>query len=516
MTKTHRFRQILGWAAVGACATLPLSPAAAGAQTTDYSLGIQEHLFDNGLRLLVVERPADPRVAAKIFTDFGAIIELPGELGAAHFLEHLMFKGTHTLGTLDWRQEAPLDQAIMDAEAALVEEWNRARNTVRQRGVFHDFKHAESTPTMDSLQAVIDSLSEQVSELRDHGAMMRWYQAYGGTGLTATTEQEYMKFDINLPRERIDLFLRVEADRMRNTVFREFDEERMILVEQRLGDLNRPTTPFYEAVTAVVGAVHPVFYPEGYPTDFYEYTRGFEWRLYREYFVPNNTTLVFVGGVTLDEMIPRVERWFGGMARAPEPTRSKGVEPIPRGERRLVWRSDDLAARVDVRHLIPGVGHPDRPLVDVLGEVLRMEVDAQLRLGGVSATTDVNTRVVHESRFGVPGSLNVEVVTGNERTVPAAERAVVRALNRVAAGVIPSERLALAKKKLRTEWFRTAANTDALAFQIGHFQTMDRWQTLEPFLQARDEATVVDLQRVASKYLVLDNRTTATSVGAGS
>lgn len=486
------------------------------AQEVDYGLDIREHVFDNGLRLLVLERPNDPRVAAKIFTDFGAIIELPGELGSAHFLEHLMFKGTPSLGTNNWTAEAPLQDAIDEAETQLIEEWNRARNDLRQRGVFHEYQHATSTPKMDSLQAEIDALQLQVSRMRDHGAMMRWYQAYGGTGLTATTEQEYMKFDINLPRERVELFLRVEADRMRNSVFREFDEERMILVEQRLGDLNRPSTPFYEALNASVGSVHPVFYPEGYATDFYQYTRAFQRELYEEYFVPNNTTLVFVGGVTLDEMIPLVRRWFGTMPRGPEPTRSKGIEPLPRGERRVTWRSDDLSPRVDVRHLIPGVGHPDRPRIDVLAEVLEMEVEVQLAAGRVNGSADVNTRVVHESRFGVPASLNIEVVTGNARTVAAAERAILRAVARVSAGVVPPDGLALAKKRLRTEWFRTVASADALAFQIGHFQTMDRWQTLEQYLVARDRTSLEELQRVASKYLFADNRTTGVAIGAGS
>jgi len=493
---------------------MPADPVSG--QSVDYDLGIQEHIFENGLRLLVVARPDDPRVACKIFTDFGAIVELPGELGSAHFLEHLMFKGTPSLGTRDWSLEAPLQESIDATERALVEERNRARNELRQRGVFQEYQHAASTPKLDSLQAEIDGLSAEVSRLREHGAMMRWYQAFGGTGLTATTEQEYMKFDINLPRERVELFLRVEADRMRNSVFREFDEERMILVEQRLGDLNRPSTPFREALNASVGTVHPVFYPEGHPTDFYQYTRGFQRDLYEQYFVPNNTTLVFVGGVTLDQMVPLVERWFGSMARQPEPTRSKGVEPLPRGERRLTWRASDLSPRVDVRHMIPGVGHPDRARVDVLAELLGLEVRAQLATAGINATTDVNTRVVHETRFGIPGSLNIEVVTGNERSLAAAERAVVRAIDRLRAGVIPRGRLELAKKLLRTQWFRTAADADALAFQIGHFQTMDRWQTLEAFLIARERTTQEEIQRVAAKYLFIDNRTTGVVIGAGS
>ncbi len=481
----------------------------AGAQQRSYfALPVQEHVFENGLRLLVMERPGDPRVAAKIFTDFGALVEEPGSLGAAHFLEHLMFKGTTSLGTTDWEAERPLIMAIRETESALVEELNRARNELRERGVFHDRAHARTTPRADSLQAEIARLDRAAAQYRDNGAMMRWYQWAGGGKLTATTEQEYMKFDINLPAPRVELFLRIEADRMKHTVFREFDEERMILVEQRLGDLNRPSTPFYEQLNAAVGIIHPVFWPEGYASDFPQYTRAYERNLYERYFVPNNTTIVLIGGVQFDRMVELVEEYFGWMERAPEPRRALAVEPVPAAERRITYRSDDLEPRVDVRYLIPGVGHPDRPVVDVMAQVATRAIRAELHERGIPGSVDVNTRVVHTSRFGVPGSINFEVVVGDMSRLAGAESAVLDVLERIKAGSVTSEQLERSQKQLRNEWFRTLLDADRLAFEIGHFQTMDSWKTLEPYLEARDRTTEDDLARVASKYFVPENRTT--------
>ena len=87
------------------CGTLVLSATAALAEERTFELPIREHIFENGLRLLVIERPRETRVVAKIFTDMGALNETPGQYGSAHFLEHLMFKGTPTLGARDWPRE---------------------------------------------------------------------------------------------------------------------------------------------------------------------------------------------------------------------------------------------------------------------------------------------------------------------------------------------------------------------------------------------------------------------------
>jgi predicted Zn-dependent peptidase len=494
-------------------AILSLFAVAAFAQ--GYDLPVREHVFDNGLRLLVIERPAESRVVSKIFTDMGALNETPGQYGAAHFLEHLMFKGTPTLGSRDWDREQALHERIQLAEDALEEEKNRSRNALRERGVFHDYQHAETTPEIEELQTLIDTLNRQVLELNDEGPMKRWYQAYGGTRLTATTEQEYMKFDLDLPADRVELFLRVEADRMQNSIFRNFDAERMVLVEQRLGDLNRNETSFREAMNSLVGRVSMVYVPEGYANDFDQYTRRYERELYENYFVPNNTTLIFIGGVTLDEMVPMVDKYFGHMERKPEPPRYQGREPLPSAEKRLKWRSDILQPRVEIRYQVPGVGHPERPQFDVLVGAVKPYLQNALADADINGTVNINTRVVHTERFGVPASINFEVLLADGEQLDAAEQAILGALDRLAEVPLADRDVAHARKKLRTEWYRLAADPNALAFQIGHFEVMDSWRTLQPYLEARDATSAADISALAGKYFIANNRSVGVVVPEG-
>ena len=487
-------------------AVLPVIFFSLSASAQRYDLPIQEHVFDNGLRLLVVERPNDHRVVSKIFTDMGAIHETPGEFGAAHFLEHVMFKGTPTLGSLDWERESVIHERIRDAEDALIEELNRARNDMRERGVFHDYQHNETTPRVEELRTLIASLNAQAQELSDEGPMKLWYQAYGGSRVSATTEQEYMKFDLDLPADRAELFLRVEADRMENSIFRNFDAERMILVEQRYGDLNRPETEFREAMNSLVGRASMVYIPEGYMNDFDQYTRRYEREMLETYFVPNNTTLIFIGGVTIENLIPKVEKYFGHMERAPEPARYQGREPLPTGEKRLNWRSDTLSPRVEVRYQIPGVGHPDRPMFDVLGDAFEAALQASINDAGIGGRVDINTRVVHTSRFGLPASINVELTVSDAGQLQDAERELLAGIARLREVPLPVADVSFAQKKLRSDWYRTANNPSDLAFEIGHFEVMDSWRTLVPYLEARDAATAEDLQRLADRYFIANNR----------
>jgi predicted Zn-dependent peptidase len=315
-----------------------------------------------------------------------------------------------------------------------------------------------------------------------------------------------MKFDLDLPADRVELFLRVEADRMQNSVFRNFDAERMILVEQRLGDLNRAETEFKEAMNSLVGRASMVYVPEGYTNDFSQYTREYQRKLYETYFVPNNTTLIFIGGVTLEEMVPKVEKYFGAMERQPEPARYQGREPLPSAEKRLMWRSAVLSPRIDIRYQIPGVGHPDRPHFEVLEIALAEHLRHVMQEADIDGSLDINTRVVHTTRFGVPASINFEFVLADPDQAAVVENTLLAEMARLGEENIDAAAVDFARKTLRTKWYRTAADPNSLAFEIGHFEVMDSWKTLQPYLEARDSTTVDTIRKLISRYFIATNR----------
>jgi predicted Zn-dependent peptidase len=111
---------------------------------------------------------------------------------------------------------------------------------------------------------------------------------------------------------------------------------------------------------------------------------------------------------------------------------------------------------------------------------------------------------VHTDRFGVPATINFELILEDAADVGTAEKVLSSALAALGEGP-DMEAVEGAKAKLRVQWYRRARDTSALAFDIGHFQTMDRWQTLEAHLNARELVSPDDIARLAKAYFLRDN-----------
>ena len=94
----------------------------------------------------------------------------------------------------------------------------------------------------------------------------------------------------------------------------------------------------------------------------------------------------------------------------------------------------------------------------------------------------------------------------DDSQIAEAEHALLAELRRLSEETLPDDDVALARKIVRTAWYRTAQDPNRLAFEIGHFETMDSWKTLQPYLEARDAATPDDLRQLAEKYFIANNR----------
>ena len=201
---------------------------------------------------------------------------------------------------------------------------------------------------------------------------------------------------------------------MVNAVLRGWEAQRFTVLEQLLNSRSQGETRFAQALDAITGMSQPSYVvsgSSGHARDFAYFTRPAMIRTYERYFVPNNATLVLVGDCTLTDVQRLADTYFGRIPRGPEPPAQMDIEtdPSPGGTARLDWM-EPLRPRVVVRHRIPAVGHPDRPVFDLIAALLRGRngmLAATLTASRDHEASECLGAEASASRTGFPGSLNM-------------------------------------------------------------------------------------------------------------
>ncbi len=258
------------------------------------------HTLDNGMQVVVIEDHRAPVVAHMVWYKVGAADEPAGKSGIAHFLEHLMFKGT---------------------------------------------------PTVPS------------------GQFSKIVARNGGRD-NAFTSQDYTGYFQNVAKDKLDLVMGMEADRMVNLVLTVDDvktERDVVLEERRSRTDNNPAAQLREAMSAAQYLAHPYGIPViGWKHEIEALNHADALAFYKRYYAPNNAILVVAGDVEADAVIAMAKKHFGPLARANTPARSRPQEPPQLAARRVIfkdarvsqadWRRGYLAptrSAGEVKHAVP-------------------------------------------------------------------------------------------------------------------------------------------------------------------
>ncbi len=189
---------------------------------------------------------------------------------------------------------------------------------------------------IESLAKRMILLQKEHKKLFVENEIDRLYTENGADNMNATTGLDLTTFHVSLPSNRIELWARIEADRMTNPVFREFYSERNVVTEERKQRIDSdPEGQLYEQFLATAYVAHPYRRPIlGWPSDLQylniEYTAAF----FKQYYSPNNTVIAIVGDIDPAKTFNIVNKYFGSIPRRnlyPAPITE---EPPQKGERR--------------------------------------------------------------------------------------------------------------------------------------------------------------------------------------
>lgn len=503
-----RHRIIVALAVLSACLVLTL-PAVA--QQMSLTSQVIERVLPNGLKVLMVRRPEAPLIRCILAYRVGSVNERPGITGISHFHEHMMFKGTKSMGIKPGTlaKDAEYDRQI----DALVDQVVQEESKVRGR---------DDAKIVALKKQVSDLITQQKAETIVSEEIWSAYQEAGGTGLNASTGQEMTQYYVTLPKNAIELYLALEADRMVNPVFREFYSERDVITEERRMSENEAGFFFREQLNATFYAASPYRWEVlGWMSDISRVTKQ-EMVEYREQFYrPDNATLVLVGDVDPAVIMPLVTKHFGPIKSRGKSPRVRTEEPTPEYYRRTVGEnfkppyiekrvSGRAAANptVTIMFHIPALWHEDVPALYMLGRAL------SARTGGMYL--DLVQRQEHATNVSASasdsmydGAFRVSA-TGrevrNELVVPLdqLERELWSYAENAKTTPVEADLLQRIKNSVEAQFLQSLAGT-GIATSLARMETAYRWQYLEEQNKLRMAVTAEDMMRVARKYFTRDN-----------
>jgi predicted Zn-dependent peptidase len=251
---------------------------------------VQEHLFANGLKLLVVERHSSPTFSAYITLGVGSVHETDNTRGVAHLLEHMLFKGTQTLGTLDYVAEKKILEQIEEVGSRLDSERLRL-----------PLESAE----ISKLEKRLQQLQKEHKKFVVKDEFSKIYAENGGVGYNAFTSKDQTSYLISLPANKLELWAAIESDRMKNPVLREFYTEREVVREERRRSYDSsPRGLLYETLLANAYTVHPYRNPIiGWDTDIRNLTLAETRDFLQRYYAPTNAVITLVGDVSFGSAV---------------------------------------------------------------------------------------------------------------------------------------------------------------------------------------------------------------------
>jgi zinc protease len=351
----------------------------------------------------------------------------------------------------------------------------------------------------------------------------------GGTW-NAFTYLDWTTYFETMPADKIDLGLRLEADRMSKSLFNEKEvaSERTVIISEREGHENEPLFRLGEAVQQAAFRVHPYHHEViGDMADLLTITRDDLYEHYRTYYVPNNAVMAVAGDFDSKLMLKRIKELFGKIPAGKVPPRLKRMEPEQMGETRLSVEGPGETAYLQVAYQFPNAGHADFFSLTVLDSLLAGASNLNMFGGGISNKTSRLYRGLVDKEYAVSVSGGAAVtidpylytftLTIHPRRKPEETLAALdEQIRKVQDEPVSKEEIARAIKQARAIFAYGSENITNQAFWMGFAEMFASYDWFIDYLNKLSKVTPQDVQRVARAYFRPKNRVVGTYIPKGS
>jgi predicted Zn-dependent peptidase len=455
----------------------------------------------NGLTLMVLERPEAPVFSFFTYVDAGDVQDPKGKGGLAHMFEHMAFKGTDKIGTLNY----PAEKAALED----VEKKFDAYERERLKRVGRDSKR------LAELQKAWREAIEKAQTYVVPNEFSEIIESAGGEDINASTSMDATHYFYSLPSNRLELWAYLESERFLHPVFREFYTERDVVHEERrMRTDSSPIGRLVEEFLATSFIAHP--YKEngiGFPSELDAFSATDAQVFFKKYYIPSNMVISLVGDVKASEAMPIMEKYFSRIPKAEKPEDTSTVEPTPQKAERSTTLHEAAQPFFLEGYHRPSYLDPDDAVYDVISDLLSSGRTSRLYRALVR-----DKKVAREASgfSGFPGvkypNLFAFYAVPSRGHTPAEVKDAMRVeIERLINEDVTDEELKMVKTRIRADLVRGLADNEGLAEDLATYQTLyGDWREMFRSVDRVDKVTKADIRRIAAKTFVPENRTTST------
>lgn len=457
-------------------------------------------ILENGLTLLLMKRETSPTLA--LYTKFrvGAVDESPEIAGTAHLLEHMLFKGTSSVGTSDYAKEGKIQKQI-EITGDRLDDLRLVARDLKEKGI----------PIGGDLQKKIEKeekLLQNLIRLQDPYIIKNEdsfiYEQNGEVGFNAYTSHDVTNYQIQLPKNRLEIWAKVESDRLKDPVLREYYTERdVVLEERRMRTDDSGGGALREKFFATAFESHSYRRPViGYSTNLPYLKISETYKFFKENYTPENIVIAIVGSQEFLETESIIRKYFSDLRPGKPRVPFKVKEASFLGEKRFIIEHPSSSQILFGWHK-PTIPHPDNASFDLLAEILAK-----------GATSRLYNRLVMEDKLaisvgagnGYPGErfgnlFSISVKPKAEVNPELIEKVVQEELKKIEDNGVTAEELKKVKNQLIADFLRAMDNNANLADNLSYYQLLfGDWRELFHGYENLEKVQSEDLQKIISKY----------------
>jgi predicted Zn-dependent peptidase len=469
---------------------------------------IRKVQFENGLKLIMMKNTTSPTLALYAKFKVGSVDETKEIAGTAHLLEHMLFKGTENVGTTNFAEEKKFHILLKATGSELDKLRLQKRN-------YDD--ESKKIP-----QELLERITRLERRLKDVEAIQKKYivkaedtyiyEQHGQVGFNAYTSHDVTNYQIRLPANRLEIWAKMESDRLKNPILREYYTERdVIMEERRMRVENRGAGILREKYLALAFGEHPYGQPViGYESnipflDVYE-TENF----FRKHYTPDNMVIAIVGDLDFDKTEKVIRQYFSDLKPSSEKKLGTRVkEKFNTGEKRITFQYPGGSIYIMGWHK-PSYPHPDSSVIDVIDSILTQGTSSRLYKRLVLKERLVSSVDAWGSDPGERYSnlLSIYSQLNSDADPSKVESIIWEEIEKLKTEKVSTDELQRIKNKMTADFLREIDNNGNLADNLSYYELLTgNWEDLFIAYDKLNNITEEDIKRVTAKYFVKENLT---------